>query len=44
MLRQIEEARLSAGIVLAVVETAPKRRYLSLADKLSRARAARGIT
>ena len=44
MLRQIEEARLSAGIVLAVVETAPKRRYLSLAEKLSRARAARGIT
>ena len=44
MLRQIEEARLSAGIVLAVAETAPRRRYLSLAEKLSRARAARGIT
>jgi hypothetical protein len=42
MLRQIEEARLSAGIVLAIAETAPKRRYLSLAEKLSRARAARG--
>ena len=44
MLRQIEEARLSAGIVLAIAETAPKRRYLSLAEKLSRAPAARGIT
>ena len=42
MLRQIEEAGLSASIVLAIAETAPKRRYLSLAEKLSRARAARG--
>jgi hypothetical protein len=44
MLCQIEAAKLSAGFVSGVVETAPKRRYLSLAEKLSRARAARGMT
>jgi hypothetical protein len=44
MLCQIEAAKLSAGFVLAVVETAPKRRYLSLAEKLSRVRAGRGMT
>lgn len=44
MLCQIEAAKLSAGLVSAVVQTAPERRYLSLAEKLSRARAARGIT
>jgi len=42
MLGQIE--KLSAGFVSDVVETAPKRRYLSLAEKLSRARATRGMS
>ena len=44
MLCQIEAAKLSAGLVSAVAETAPERRYLSLAEKLSRARAGRGTT
>jgi hypothetical protein len=44
MLCQIEAVKLSAGLVSTVVETAPERRYLSLAEKLSRARAGRGIT
>lgn len=44
MLCQIEAAKLSAGLVSAVVQTAPERRYLSLAEKLSRAKARRGIT
>ena len=44
MLCQIEVAKLSAELVSAVVETAPKRRYLSLAEKLSRARATRGMS
>jgi hypothetical protein len=40
MLCQIEAAKLSAGFLSAVVEmeTAPKRRYLSLSEKLSRTR------
>src|SRR5262249_1567263 len=38
MLCQIQAAKLSAGLVSAVVETSPERRYLSLAEKLSRAR------
>jgi hypothetical protein len=44
MLCQIEAAKLSAGLVSAVAETAPERRYLSLVEKLSRARACRGTT
>jgi len=44
MLCQIEAVKLSTGIVSAAVATAPKRHYLSLGQKLSRARAARGMT
>jgi hypothetical protein len=44
MLCQIEAVKLSTGLVSAAVETAPKKRYLSLAEKLGRARAARGMT
>jgi hypothetical protein len=43
MLYQIEVAKLSAGFLSAVVGTAPKRGYLSLAEKLSRARGPRGV-
>jgi hypothetical protein len=44
MLYQIEVAKLSASFVSGVVESAPKRGYLSLAEKLNRARAAKGIS
>jgi len=44
MLCQIAAVKLSTGLVSAAVETAHKRRYLSLAEKLSRARASRGMT
>jgi hypothetical protein len=50
MLSQIQAAKASMsahgripGIVSEVIEAAPKMRYLSLAERLSRARVARGI-
>jgi hypothetical protein len=44
MFYEIEVAKLSASFVSGVVESAPKRGYLSLAEKLSRARAAKGMS